>query len=159
MQAQCTIGDGLRQSSAECFLRPAQSRQNLHIATHCYVTKVYICLQRDTSWRFLWRKIKDLRTHSDGITYLMQNEAWISVPHNEVNISRRLNDVPIIIAYTKVCIFIQYNEACLCISHDEVGIFTPHHELCIIIPQKGDRLSAKNLSLTFPVALLLMAAA
>lgn len=42
MYAQSTIGDGVRQSSAECYLRPAQSRPNLHIAIRCHVTKVEI---------------------------------------------------------------------------------------------------------------------
>ncbi|XP_064606121.1 glucose dehydrogenase [FAD, quinone]-like [Liolophura sinensis] len=42
MKVQANIGDGVRQSSAECYLRPASGRDNLHIATHCHVTKIHV---------------------------------------------------------------------------------------------------------------------
>lgn len=45
MKLQANIGDGVRQSSAECYLRPASGRDNLHIATHCHVTKVEIAVR------------------------------------------------------------------------------------------------------------------
>ncbi|XP_064606186.1 uncharacterized GMC-type oxidoreductase Mb1310-like [Liolophura sinensis] len=42
MVAQSNIGDGIRQSSSEVYLRKAATRPNLHIATYGHVTKILI---------------------------------------------------------------------------------------------------------------------
>ncbi|XP_064614664.1 L-sorbose 1-dehydrogenase-like [Liolophura sinensis] len=42
MRTQLNTDDGRRAHTAEAFLRPAMHRDNLHIATHCHVTKVLI---------------------------------------------------------------------------------------------------------------------
>ncbi|XP_064613325.1 L-sorbose 1-dehydrogenase-like [Liolophura sinensis] len=40
MVVQSNIGDGVRQSSSKVYLRSALGRDNLHVVTHCHVTKV-----------------------------------------------------------------------------------------------------------------------
>lgn len=40
MSSQANVGNGVRMSSAEAFLRPVMHQENLHIATFAHVTKV-----------------------------------------------------------------------------------------------------------------------
>ncbi|XP_064614396.1 alcohol dehydrogenase [acceptor]-like isoform X2 [Liolophura sinensis] len=42
MRSQLNIFDGRRWHTAEAYLRPVMHRENLHIATHCHVTKILI---------------------------------------------------------------------------------------------------------------------
>ncbi len=59
MHGQATIGKtGVRHSTATAYLRPAQNRPNLHIATHAHVTKVVFEGKRATGVRFVTQNDK-----------------------------------------------------------------------------------------------------
>ncbi len=59
MRTQLTVGrDGVRHSTATAFLRPAQYRQNLHIATVTHVTKVLFDGKRAVGVEYVRNNIK-----------------------------------------------------------------------------------------------------
>ena len=60
MRTQLTVGrDGVRHSAATAFLRPAQHRQNLHIATMTHVTKVLFDGKRAVGVEYVRNNVKD----------------------------------------------------------------------------------------------------
>ncbi len=64
MHTQVTISrDGVRQSTATAFLRPAQHRQNLHIATMAHVTKVLFDGKRAVGVEYVRNNVKG-RVHT-----------------------------------------------------------------------------------------------
>ncbi|XP_064614290.1 uncharacterized GMC-type oxidoreductase Mb1310-like [Liolophura sinensis] len=53
MRSQANVGNGVRMSSAEAFLRPIMHQENLHIATFAHVTKIQVEGGRATAVQFL----------------------------------------------------------------------------------------------------------